>query len=116
MPLPPVAAMLMIPMLVVIAMILGIWGGRLAGVMSDIVSGSTFDRGLLESFLPYNVIFALIKSYAFAFIISSIPAFFGFYVQGGALEIGRASTKAVIVSCILILFADYILSALLLQT
>jgi phospholipid/cholesterol/gamma-HCH transport system permease protein len=111
-----IAAMLMIPMLVVIAMILGIWGGRLAGVMSDIVSGSTFDRGLLESFLPYNVIFALIKSYAFAFIISSIPAFFGFYVQGGALEIGRASTKAVIVSCILILFADYVLSALLLQT
>ena len=110
------AALLMIPMLVVIAMILGIWGGRLAGVMSDIVSGATFDRGLLESFLPYNVIFALIKSYAFAFIISSIPAFFGFYVQGGALEIGRASTKAVVVSCILILFADYVLSALLLQT
>ena len=110
------AALLMIPMLVVIAMVLGIWGGRLAGVMSDILSGSTYDRGLLIAFLPYNVIFALIKSYAFAFIISSIPAFYGFYVQGGALEIGRASTKAVIVSCILILFADYILSALLLQT
>jgi phospholipid/cholesterol/gamma-HCH transport system permease protein len=110
------AALLMIPMLVVIAMVLGIWGGRMAAIMSDIVSGSTFDRGLLGSFLPYNVIFALIKSYAFAFIISSIPAFFGFYVQGGALEIGRASTKAVVVSCILILFADYVLSALLLQT
>jgi len=110
------AALLMIPMLVVIAMVLGIWGGRMAAIMSDIVSGSTFDRGLLGSFLPYNVVFALIKSYAFAFIISSIPAFFGFYVQGGALEIGRASTKAVVVSCILILFADYVLSALLLQT
>lgn len=110
------AALLMIPMLVVIAMVLGIWGGRLAGDMSDIISGSTFDKGLLESFVPYNVIFALIKSYAFAFIISSIPAFFGFYVRGGALEIGRASTRAVVVSCILILFADYILSALLLQT
>lgn len=110
------AALLMIPMLVVISMILGIWGGRLAGTMSNIVSAATFDRGLLEYFLPYNVIFALIKSYAFAFIISSIPAFYGFYVQGGALEIGRASTKAVIVSCILILFADYVLSALLLQT
>ena len=52
--------------------------------------------------------------YFFAFIISSIPSFYGYYVQGGALEIGRASTKAVVVSCILILFADYILSALLL--
>ena len=82
--------------------------------MANIISESTFDKGLLESFVPYNVIFALIKAYVFAFIISSIPAFYGYYVQGGALEIGRASTKAVVVSCILILFADYVLSALLL--
>jgi len=109
-----VAALLMIPLLVVISMVLGMWGGRLAGVSANIISGSEYDKGLLESFLPYNVIFALIKSYVFAFIISSIPAYFGYYVKGGALEIGRASTKAVVVSCILILFADYILSALLL--
>ncbi len=108
------AALLMIPLLVVIAMALGIWGGRLAGVMSGIISGNLFDKGLLEFFVPYNVIFALVKSYVFAFIISSIPCFYGFYVKGGALEIGRASTKAVVVSCILILFSDYVLSALLL--
>ena len=108
------AALLMIPLLVVIAMALGIWGGRLAGTMSGILSGSTFDKGLLEYFVPYNVIFALVKSYVFAFIISSIPAFYGYYVEGGALEIGRASTKAVVASCILILFSDYVLSALLL--
>lgn len=109
------AAMLMIPMLVIISMALGIWGGRLAGVSAGIISGNIFDKGLLEYFIPYNVFFALTKSYVFAFIISSIPAFYGYYVKGGALEIGRASTKAVVVSCILILFADYILSALLLQ-
>jgi phospholipid/cholesterol/gamma-HCH transport system permease protein len=109
------AALITIPMLVVISMALGIWGGRLAGVSAGIVSASIFDKGLLEFFVPYNVIFALTKSYVFAFIISSIPAFYGYYVKGGALEIGRASTKAVVVSCILILFADYILSALLLQ-
>lgn len=108
------AALLMIPLLVVISMVLGIWGGRLAGAMANILSGSVYDRGLLENFVPYNVIFALIKSYVFAFIISSVPAFFGYFVQGGALEIGRASTKAVVVSCIAILFADYVLSALLL--
>ncbi|MBK5271485.1 MAG: ABC transporter permease [Bacteroidia bacterium] len=108
------AALLMIPLLVVISMVLGMWGGRLAGVSANIISGSEYDKGLLESFLPYNVIFALIKSYVFAFIISSVPAFFGYYVKGGALEIGRASTKAVVVSCIMILFADYVLSALLL--
>jgi phospholipid/cholesterol/gamma-HCH transport system permease protein len=108
------AALLMIPLLVAIAMVLGIWGGRLAGTMAGILSSSTYDKGLLEFFVPYNVIFALIKSYTFAFILSSVPAFYGYYVNGGALEIGRASTKAVVVSCIAILFADYVLSALLL--
>jgi phospholipid/cholesterol/gamma-HCH transport system permease protein len=108
------AALLMIPLLVVIAMVLGIWGGRLAGVSANIISGSEYDKGLLEFFVPYNVFFALVKSYVFAFIISSVPAFYGYYVKGGALEIGRASTKAVVVSCIMILFSDYVLSALLL--
>ncbi len=108
------AALLVIPMLVIIATGLGIWGGRLAGTMANIISTSTYDKGLLEGFIPYNVIFALYKAYTFAFIISSIPAFFGYYVKGGALEIGRASTRAVVVSCIVILFADYILAALLL--
>jgi phospholipid/cholesterol/gamma-HCH transport system permease protein len=110
-----IAALLMVPLLVVIAMALGIWGGRLAGISAGIISGEVYDKGLLEFFVPYNVIFALIKAYVFAFIISSIAAFYGYYVKGGALEIGRASTKAVVVSCILILFADYVLSALLLK-
>jgi phospholipid/cholesterol/gamma-HCH transport system permease protein len=109
-----VAALVVIPMLVVIAGVLGIWGGRLAGAMTNIIPPSTFDQGLLESFAEYNVIFALYKAYTFAFIISSIPAYFGYYVKGGALEIGRASTKAVVVSCIMILCADYLLAALLL--
>ncbi|MFZ4058975.1 MAG: MlaE family ABC transporter permease [Ferruginibacter sp.] len=109
------AALVTIPMLVVISMVLGIWGGRLAGTASDILSTDTFDRGLLENFVPYNVIFALVKSYTFAFIISSIPAYYGYYVKGGALEIGRSSTKSVVVSCVMLLFADYILSQLLLN-
>lgn len=108
------AALLMIPMLVVIAMVLGIMGGRLAGISAGIISGTVFDRGLKEFFVPYNVTFALTKAYVFSFIISSIPAFYGYYVKGGALEIGRASTKAVVVSCVMVLFADYILAALLL--
>jgi len=111
-----VAALIMIPLLVVIAMALGIWGGRLAGVASGIIDGYTYDRGLKEFFDPYTIKFALTKSYVFAFIISSVPAFYGYFVKGGALEIGRASTKAVVVSCILILLFDYILSALLLPT
>ncbi len=108
------AALLMIPLLVVLSMVLGIWGGRLAGTMSHILSPSEFDKGLLDGFLPYNVIFAMAKSYTFAFIISSIPAYYGYHVEGGALEIGQSSTKAVVVSCILILLGDYVLSSLLL--
>lgn len=109
-----VAALITIPMLVIIAMVLGIWGGRLAGAASGILSTATYDRGLNENFMPYNVTFALIKSYTFAFIISTIPAYYGYYVKGGALEIGRSSTTAVVVSCVMILLADYALAALLL--
>ena len=104
----------MIPMLVTLSAALGIWGGRFAGQASGIVSTADFDKGLLQNFMPFNVTFALIKAYTFAFIISSVPAYYGYYVKGGALEIGRSSTKSVVVSCILILFADYILAALLL--
>lgn len=108
------AAVFVIPMLIILATILGILGGRIAATMSGILSADTFDKGLRMNFLPYNVFFSLVKAYTFSFIISSIPAFFGYHVNGGALEIGRASTKAVVVSCILILIADYVLSALLL--
>lgn len=103
-------ALITIPLLVILAMVLGIYGGRLAGTFGGILSGETYDRGLLINFLPKNVWFALIKAYTFAFIISSVSSFYGYNVKGGSLEIGRASTTAVITSCILILFADYILA------
>ena len=109
------AALLTIPALVIISMGLGIWGGRVAGSMSGILPPNMYDTGLLENFIPYNVAFAMSKAYTFAFLISSIPAYYGYHVTGGALEIGRSSTKAVVVSCVAILFADYILAALLLQ-
>ncbi len=109
-----VAAMLVIPMLVVIAMGLGILGGRIAGVGSGILTSNDFEKGLRQNFVPYNVVFALAKAYTFSFIISSVPAYYGFYVEGGALEIGRSSTKSVVVSCVMILLADYLLSAILL--
>jgi len=101
-------------MLVIISAVLGILGGKLAAVATGIVSTSQFDKGLFQYFKPYNVFFALVKSYVFAFIISSISSFYGYYVNGGALEIGRASTKSVVASCVMILLADYVLSAILL--
>jgi len=108
------AALITIPLLVILAMALGIWGGRLAGTASGILSTDTYDRGLIENFMPFNVRFAMYKAVTFAFIISSIPAYYGYYVKGGALEIGRSSTKSVVVSCVMILFADYLLAAIFL--
>jgi len=108
------AAIVTIPMLVILSMVLGILGGRITVGLSGIISTETYDMGLRELFVPYNVFFAMMKAYTFAFIISSIPAYFGYYVKGGSLEIGRSSTTSVVVSCIVILFADYILAALLL--
>jgi phospholipid/cholesterol/gamma-HCH transport system permease protein len=108
------ASLVVIPCLIVISAVLGIWGGRTAGSMSGILATDIFDIGLRQNLNMYNINFALYKSYTFAFILSSIPAYFGYNVKGGSLEIGRASTSAVVVSCILILFADYALAALLL--
>lgn len=107
-------ALLMIPCLVTLSAFLGIWGGRMAADTTGIVANDIFDIGLRNNFKPFNVIFALSKAYTFAFIVSSVPAYYGYYVTGGALEIGRSSTTSVVVSCILILIADYALAALLL--
>ena len=107
-------ALITIPLLVILAMVLGIYGGRLAGSLAGIISPDTFDRGLISNFTPKNVWFSILKAYTFAFIISSISSFYGYNVKGGALEIGKASTTAVIVSCVLILIADFVLSFFLL--
>jgi len=108
------AALLVVPLLVIISMVLALVGGKLAGSLSGVVAPESYDTGLHSGFSPYNVFFAMCKAYTFAFIISSIPAYYGYNVKGGALEIGRASTTSVVVSCILILFSDYLLAALLL--
>ncbi len=108
------AALIMVPCLIVLSIAISIWGGYLAGMFSSILSKEQFEQGLTQNFLPYNLFFAVTKAFTFAFIIASVPAYYGYNVQGGALEIGRSSTTAVVVSCILILFADYGLSILLL--
>lgn len=109
-----IASLLVIPCLIVMSAALGIWGGRTAAAMTGILATDIFDMGLRSNLNLYNLTFSLYKAYTFAFIISSIPAYYGYNVKGGALEIGRASTTAVVVSCILILFADYALAAIFL--
>jgi phospholipid/cholesterol/gamma-HCH transport system permease protein len=108
------AAMFMVPCLIVISIAVSIWGGYIAGMFSHILSRQQFEQGLTSGFVPYNLFFAMMKAFVFSLVISIIPSYYGYYVEGGALEIGRASTTAVVVSCILILCADYGLSILLL--
>ena len=109
-----IAAMIMVPCLIIVSIAVSIWGGYLAGMFSHILTKQQFMLGLTTGFLPYNLFFAMIKAFTFSLIISIIPSYYGYYVEGGALEIGRASTTSVIVSCILILCADYGLSLILL--
>ena len=108
------ASMVTYPMLVVLAGFLSIYGGYLTSLLTGIVTGTDYIYGIRFEFIPFNVTFALIKAFVFAFLVATISAYKGFYTRGGALEVGRASTSAVTNSCIAILCADYILAKLLL--
>jgi phospholipid/cholesterol/gamma-HCH transport system permease protein len=108
-----IASMLTFPMLVTMACFLGIYGGYLAGWLTGSVTQQEYIYGLQFAFKPNYVIFAIIKSVVFGFLVASIAAFQGFNTKGGAYEVGKASTAAVTNSCIAILIADYLLAQLL---
>ena len=109
-----IASLIMYPMLVILAGFLAILGGYFAGTLAGVVTPQDYIYGIRADFNGFNVVFALIKSFVFAFLISSISSFKGYYTSGGALEVGQSSTSAVTNSCIAILVADYLLAELLL--
>ena len=109
-----IASMLMYPLLVILAAFLSIYGGYLAGVLTGVTTPYEYIYGIRADFNEYSVSFALTKAVVFAFLISSISAYKGFFTKGGALEVGIASTNAVTNSCIAVLLADYLLAQLLL--
>lgn len=108
-----VAAIIMIPMLIMFSAFLGISGGYLAVLAADGIDNSLYIKGLLLWFHPFYITIMLIKSVVFGFILTSISCYQGYYVKGGALEIGKASTRAVVYSSIMILVADYVLAIIL---
>lgn len=108
------AAVLINPILIIISMFVSIGGGYLIAMGTDIVSVPDYEFGIQLDFKPFHVIYALIKTAIFAFFITSIPAYNGYYASGGALEVGRASTKGVVQSMIVILIANYVITQLLL--
>jgi phospholipid/cholesterol/gamma-HCH transport system permease protein len=105
-------ALTMVPLLVGISAVIGVWGGYLVGDWTGAVPKELYINGIRTDLNISYISIAFYKSFIFAFIISTVPAYFGYYVQGGALEIGKASTRSVVVSCILILIADYLVATI----
>lgn len=110
-----IATLLFNPFLTLISIIVGIFGGWLAGTLSGVITSEDFIYGIQYAFIPYYITYSLIKTVFFAFIITSVSSFQGYYVDGGSLEVGRASTKAVVFSSVLILLFNVILTQLLLS-
>ena len=109
-----IASLLFFPFLVIISMGIGMFGGFLAATLGGIISKPEFLQGLIYWFEPYYIFYAIVKTVFFAFAISSISSFFGYYTQGGALAVGKSSTKSVVYSCIVILIMNFILTQLML--
>lgn len=108
------ASVFIFPFLICISMFLGILGGFVLGVAAGVVTPTQYVYGIQYDFRPYYVTYAVIKTLFFGFIIPSISAYQGYYTKGGSLEVGQASTRAVVYSIIVLLLFNFILTQLLL--
>jgi phospholipid/cholesterol/gamma-HCH transport system permease protein len=111
---PKLIAVLLYPFVIGISMFLGIFGGYIAAVYGGFGASSDFIDGLQINFEPFHVTYAFIKTFIFGILLASIPAFHGYYMKGGALEVGKASTVAFVWTSVLIILVNYILTQLLL--
>lgn len=108
------ASLFAIPALVTYSMFLSNFGGALSCELSGMISVDAYVQGLRMDFDSFSITFALTKAFVFAFLITTISAYHGYKTEGGALEVGSASTRAVVQSCIAIIFFDYILTQIML--
>lgn len=109
-----IGMMLIIPVLVILSIFIGLLGGWFIAVVGNMMTSSDYLLGIRFDFHPYKVVYTLIKSVVFAFIITSVSAFHGYHTKGGALEVGRSSTLAVVWSMILILIFNYLITQVML--
>ena len=112
---PKIIAMLFYPFVIAISMFLGIVGAYVAGVYGGFTASSQFLTGLQEDFIPFHIIYAFIKTFIFSFILATIPSFHGFYMKGGALEVGKASTTSFVWTSVAIIIANYLITQMLLS-
>lgn len=108
-----VAVVFIFPFLYVVSVFFGLLGGLLVGPGVGAITAAEYLNGVQYLFNPHYVGFSLVKTLVFGFLVSSIPAYFGYFVEGGAFEVGAASTRAVVTTNILILIWDLILTQLL---
>ncbi|MBY0486959.1 MAG: ABC transporter permease [Flavobacteriaceae bacterium] len=113
---PKIIALLLYPFLIGIAMFLGILGGWMAGVYGGFTSSNEFISGIQTEFIPFHIAYAFIKTIVFAMILATIPSFHGYFMKGGALEVGKASTVAFVWTSVVIILVNYILTQLLLTS
>ena len=109
-----IAALTCIPFLVILSMALGIGAGLWVGVSTGVSSAADFEYGMQIDFNAFDVTYALIKTCVFALIISSVSAYHGYFTSGGALEVGRSSTKAVVYAVVIVMVANLLLTQMLL--
>ena len=109
-----IAAVIFNPILTVISMIVGVFGGWLACIATGALTSTDYIYGIQYWFVPFYITYSVIKAIVFAIIITTVPAYFGYHVKGGALEVGHSSTRGVVASSILILLFNTILTQLLL--
>ncbi len=112
---PKIVALLLYPFVIGIAMFLGIFGGYLAGVYGGFTTETEFVNGIQVEFIPFHITYAFIKTLVFAFILATIPSFHGYYMKGGALEVGKASTVSFVWTSVVIILMNYILTQILLS-
>ncbi len=112
---PKIIALLFYPFVIAIAMFLGIFGGYVAGVYGGFSASTDFVAGLQDGFIPYQLFYAFFKTFVFSFILATVPSWQGYYMKGGALEVGRASTNSFVWTSVLIIAANYIITQLLLS-
>jgi phospholipid/cholesterol/gamma-HCH transport system permease protein len=110
-----IAGLLVFPFIVAISMMIGITGGYLAAILWGISSSVDFVAGLNYWFIPFEITYAIIKATFFSFLIISISSYYGYYAKGGAEDVGRASTKAVVYGSVAILLSNLIITKLILS-
>jgi len=112
---PKLMALLLYPFVIGISMFLGILGGWMAGVYGGLISSEEFINGLQTDFIPYHIAYAFIKTLVYAIILATVPSFHGYYMKGGALEVGKASTVSFVWTSVTIILVNFILTQLLLS-